>query len=233
MFKILTEYPDIICAVIPELAPSVGFEQNNPHHIYDVYTHTARAVEAIKPEPHLRLAALLHDVGKPSTYSEIDGTGHFYGHGEESVGIAEQVLKRLKSDTKTLTRVSILIKHHDPVIPPERRAVLRKMQRLTPEVLLDLLELKSADNLAQSPDCHSRLADYEKIREIISELIAEKACFSLKDLALNGDDLKMLGFSEGKELGSVLKLLLEAVENREVKNEKGALEEHALKYCKK
>ncbi len=229
VFKILTEYPDVICTVIPELAPSVGFDQKNPHHIYDIYTHTAKAVEMIKPEPALRLAALLHDVGKPETFSEVNGVGHFYGHGERSVELSEIILKRLKCDNKTLKTVTMLIKHHDPVIQAERSAVQKKMRKLTPELMYDLLELKSADNLAQSPDCFSRLGEYQKIRDIMAGLIAENACFSLKNLSLNGDDLKSLGFPIGKELGQALKKLLEAVENGEIPNEKGALTEYALK----
>ncbi len=230
VFKILTEYPDVICTVIPELAPSVGFEQNNPHHIYDVYTHTARSVEQIKAAPHLRLAALLHDIGKPYTYSEENGVGHFYGHGEKSVELAETVLKRLKSDTRTLKAVSLLIKHHDPVIPTEKTAIQRKMRRLTPEVLYDLLELKGADNLAQAPDCHSRLDDYAEIRKIMAELIAENACFSLKHLALNGDDLISLGIPKGKDIGLILSAMLDKVTGGELQNTKSALEKYALEY---
>ncbi len=230
VFKLLTEYSDVICKVIPELAPSVGFEQKNPHHIYDVYTHTAKAVASIPPTPVLRLSALLHDIGKPQTFSvSEDGTGHFYGHGEASVKLAEKVLRRLKCDNKTLSTVLTLIKHHDPLIPAERSAVQKKMRKLTPEVLSDLLDLKSADNLAQAPECFGRIEVYRKIREIMDSLIAENACFSLKDLAVNGDDIKNLGIPEGKAIGKTLFELLEAVENGEVKNEKDELLSYILK----
>ncbi len=227
VFRILTEYPDVICKIIPELAPAVGFDQKNPHHIYDIYTHTAKTVECIKPAPTLRLAALLHDVGKPSTFTEIDGIGHFYGHGEKSVEIAENVLRRLKSDSKTINDVKILIKHHDPVIKIDRTSILRKMRRLGCDTLSDLLELKSADNLAQSPDCHARLDDYQTIREIMEALIAEDACLSLKTLDINGNDLISLGFKEGKAVGQTLTTLLEAVESGKVQNERTALLEYA------
>ncbi len=223
VFKILTEYSDVICKVIPELKASIGFEQKNPHHIYDVYTHTAKAVESIKATPVLRLSALLHDIGKPETFTEADGIGHFYGHSDASVKLAENILKRLKCDNKTLNTVLLLIKHHDPVIPAELSAVQKKMRKLTPEVLYDLLELKQADNLAQSPECFHRLEDYRKIRKIMDSLIAENACFSLKNLAVNGDDLKNIGIPEGKEIGTALSQLLEAVENGAVKNERNAL----------
>ncbi len=223
VFSVLTEFSDIICKIIPELSPSVGFEQNNPHHIYDVYTHTAKAVELSPNNVTVRLAALLHDAGKPETYSEKNGIGHFYGHSEASMRVAEAVLLRLRSDTKTLKRVLTLIKHHDPVITVEEKAVRKKMRILTPEVLNELLDLKSADNLAQSPDCAVRLSEYAEIRKIMEKLIAENACFSLRDLKINGDDLKAIGIPEGKKIGITLKFLFEAVESGDLPNDREAL----------
>ncbi len=223
VFKTLTDFTDVICKVIPEFAPAVGFDQKNPHHIYDVYTHTAKAVENISPKPSLRISALLHDIGKPYVYSEIDGVGHFYGHAQESMRLAEVILKRLKCDNKTSNTVLTLIKHHDAVISIDRSAIQKKMRKLTPEMLYDLLELKSADNLAQSPDCFSRLEEYQKIRSIMGSLIAENACFSIKDLSVNGDDLIQMDIPKGREIGKTLSALLEAVESGTVKNERTAL----------
>ncbi len=233
VFKLLTEYPDVICKVIPELAPSLGFEQKNPHHIYDVYTHIAKTVENVPPSPTLRLSALLHDIGKPSTFTlSDDGVGHFYGHSDVSIELAEAVLKRLKCDNKTLNTVLTLIKHHDQVIPVERNTIQKKMRRLTPELMYDLLELKRADNLAQSHDCFGRLETYQKIREIMDSMIAENACLSLKKLDVDGDDLKKIGIPQGKEIGKLLCELLEAVENGYVENEKSKLLDYIEKLKK-
>ena len=91
--RILLEFPDAAAQVIPELAPCVGFAQRNPHHRYDVYTHSVRTLEAVSPTPVLRLAALLHDVGKPSSFTlDAQGVGHFYGHPKISAHLAEHDL---------------------------------------------------------------------------------------------------------------------------------------------
>ena len=92
----------ILAAVIPELLPMEGFDQHNFHHCYDVLVHTARAVEAVLPKKHLRLAALFHDIGKPSTFSmDENGVGHFYSHASKSRDMAEEILSRLKYDNKS------------------------------------------------------------------------------------------------------------------------------------
>ena len=79
--RVLLDYAGVLGAVLPEILPMQGFDQRNPHHCYDILEHTAAAVEAMPPEPALRLAALLHDVGKPECFfTDEDGVGHFYGH---------------------------------------------------------------------------------------------------------------------------------------------------------
>ncbi len=77
--RVLLDCPEVLTRqVLPELAPAVGFDQRNPHHSYDVYTHCVRALEWVPAEPGLRLAALLHDVGKPGCCTvDREGVGHF------------------------------------------------------------------------------------------------------------------------------------------------------------
>lgn len=227
--QIMLTYPEVICAVIPELKASVGFDQRNPHHVYDVYTHTVKAVCACPYDPVLRLAALLHDVGKPDTFSLKDGVGHFYGHSEKSMELAEAVLTRLKADNYTKNTVLTLIKYHDPVIPPEEKAVKRYMNRLTPEVLYMLLDLKGADNMAQSPECAKRLEIYDEIRRIMAEITAKNECFSKRQLAINGDDLIALGVPRGKRIGEILDIVLEEVTSGNIRNEKDSLVEFVKK----
>ena len=223
--RVLLDFPEIICEALPELRPTVGFDQHSPHHVYDVYTHSVKAVTYSPKDAVVRIAALLHDVGKPETFSiGKDGAGHFYGHSEESVRLAEQALLRLKTDSNTLNIVRTLIKYHDPVIPTEEKSVKRWLNKLTPNVLLQLLELKKADNMAQVSDpeasetCKARLAGYAGIRAIIDRINAENACFSIKQLAVNGDDLAELGVPRNKEMGKALSLILDAVISGEVGN---------------
>ena len=230
--RVMMDYPEVICRVVPALADCVGFDQHNPHHIYDVYGHTVRALGACPFDIDVRLAALLHDVGKPSTFTLSDGVGHFYGHTDASLSLAKETLDLLKCDNRTADTVLTLIKYHDPVIEPTEKAVKRLMNKIGSENLDKLLSLKAADNLAQSPDCAARLVTYDEIRRIMSEIESKKECFSLKSLEVNGDDLIAIGVPKGKEIGALLERLLGAVIDGEAPNDRQHLIALAMKFRK-
>lgn len=222
--RVMLGYSDVIGVFIPELLPAVGFEQKNHHHIYDVYTHICKAVAAVPPEPALRLAALLHDVGKPETFFvDQNGTGHFYGHEDVSAKIAVEVMERLRYERALTERVHDLILYHDVTVPPDRRGVKRWLNRLSPPVLRQLIQLKRADTLAKDPRCLSRMSEFSAIEELIESILREQECFSLKNLAVNGNDLISLGIPRGKDVGDALNRLLNAVINEELPNEREAL----------
>ena len=221
--EVMLQFPDVICKAVPALTETVGFDQQNPHHIYDVYGHTAYAVGYCTSEVDVRLAALLHDCGKPQTFSVKDGVGHFYGHTDASLVLAKEALLKLKCDTLTMDTVLTLIKYHDPVIEPSEKAVKRALNKLGKDNLMKLLSLKAADNLAQAPECAERLKVYGEIRDTVSEIEAKNECFSLKSLAVDGDDIIALGIPRGKEIGKALSVLLNAVIEGELINEKEIL----------
>ena len=210
--------------VLPELLPMRGFDQRNRHHNRDVLSHSAAAMEHMPPESVLRLAALFHDVGKPELFTvDAQGVGHFYGHARRSAEIADAIATRLRLDRASRERIVTLVQHHALIIEPEPRAVKRALGRLTPEVFFQLLQLKRADNLAQAPEYHTRQSDYDRLEAIAREIIAEQQCFCLRDLAVNGNDLRKAGMQPGKALGNALELLLSAVIDGSVANEKSAL----------
>jgi len=214
------EYIDVLGVVVPELLPMKNFTQNNKHHIYDVLTHTAITVDNTPRIFHLRLAALLHDIGKPHTYSEDDKKeGHFYGHPELSVKIASDILDNLKVSNFIKERILTLIKYHDAAIEPAERAVKRWLNKLAPEIFAELIALKRADNLAQSPDYRDRQELLDELEIISEKIISENACFSLKDLAIKGDDLIALGVKQGKEIGVMLDRLLLLVIDEKISND--------------
>ena len=226
--RVLVEQIDAIGVFIPEILPMKGFDQRNPHHIYDVLEHTAAAVENVPSEPVLRLTMLLHDIGKPYTFTLAEnGIGHFYGHAAVSTEKADAILSRLKLDNFTRERVVQLIRYHDHVIEPETRLVKRMLGRLTPEVFDQLILVKRADNMAQHPDYRSRQSDLDELARIKAEVLESQQCFSLKDLALNGRDLIALGAKPGPRLGEMLEKLLEAVINEEAENTREALSAYA------
>lgn len=224
--KIVTGYLDVFSVVIPELMSMQGFEQMTPFHIYDVLEHTMRVVESIEPVDHLRLAAFLHDIGKPiSRTIDENGVGHFKGHALRSFAIAEKTLEFLRLDNFTINRVLIMIEHHSDVIEPNPKSVKRALNRLSPEVFFDLIKLKRADDEAKNPENNCGQSLFDEIEAIANKVIEEQQCFQLKDLAVNGKDLIALGY-KGKEIGAALEFMLDAVIENTVENEKTALLEY-------
>lgn len=220
---ILREYPDVLGVFWPEVLPAVGFDQKNHHHCYDVWEHSIRAVTAVPPEAELRHAALLHDIGKPACFTvDPEGVGHFYGHGAISERLADTMLRKLKCATEFRETVVRLVAWHDRDIPRTDKAVRRALRQLGEADLRRLIALKRADNLAQVPAYHSRQLELDKAESILEELLAADACFSLKQLEVNGRDLVQLGF-EGPEIGRMLNELLDRVVDGELLNERAAL----------
>lgn len=221
---VLLEQTEVLGVVIPELLPAENFDQNNPHHCYDILAHTAIALEHLPPVAHLRWAMLFHDLGKPETYVQDPlGIGHFYGHSKQSEIIAGFRLNALKCDKETIAKVCRLIKYHDTIIEPTKKSVKRWLNRLSEPLFYDLLEIKRADVLAQSLEYRFRLDGLAEIRQIMAEVIAEKECFSLKDLAINGHDLIALGIEDGHEIGRILRSLLDSVIDEELENSQDVL----------
>ena len=221
--RILEAFPEAVCQVIPELAPAVGFDQKNPHHCRDVYLHCVKTLEQVRPDPALRLAALLHDVGKPACFSLDDqGVGHFYGHEGESARQAETAALRLRLDNRTRERVVTLVSRHGLQIEPTPRVVRRWLQRLGPETFLDLLELKRADGMACGP-CplpkDDRIAQAEALAR---DILSQHPCLTRQDLAVNGRDALEAGLS-GPAIGKALRGIMDRVAAGDLPNDRAVL----------
>ena len=228
--KDLLRYSFVIMQIIPELKDAVGFDQHNPHHKYDVFTHTAAVVEAVEDDPVLRWAALLHDVGKPKTFTRDEkGIGHFFGHAQVSAEIAEEVLRRLKVSNSLKEQVVFLIEHHMDTLSADENALRKKLSKYGGENLRKLVALQRADRGGKN----TRNADdlkTEKILSIIEKLEQTEGCLQIRDLAVNGYDLMELGFAAGPALGDCQQMLLEQVLEGKLPNEKEALTEKAKEY---
>ena len=238
--RILREYPEVLAVIIPEIAPMVGYDQMNHHHHFDLWEHTVQGVENVPPEPDLRLTMLLHDTGKPAVRTLDDrGEAHFRGHHKVSAEIAERVTDDLRCDRETRDRVIRLVYYHDMpmrtasgAVNLDRSYLLRQLNRFGEKDLRALFLIHCADRTAtgySSPERErARLAER---MAALDALLAEHPCFTLRDLALNGNDLKAIGL-EGPALGKALQELLEAVMDGRVPNEKAELNEFVTKFIK-
>ena len=223
VLPVLLTYPDVLGVFLPEVLPCVGFDQRNRHHLYDVWEHTARSVAAIPPEPALRWAMLLHDVGKPACFTvDGQGVGHFYGHPKVSAALAEEVCRRLRMDRRTAHEVVTLVQWHDRDIPRTEKAIARAVHQLGEDTFRRLLAVKRADNLAQHPDYRGRLAEIDRAEDILNALLDRQACFSLRDLAVDGRDMRALGF-RGPAVGHALNALLAQVLDGALPNRRDTL----------
>lgn len=220
---VLREFADVLAVPIPELTPMFGFPQHNPHHDKDVWDHTIAVIESITPEPVLRWAALLHDIGKPSCFSLAeDGIGHFFWHSDQSTSMAESILSRLRFDNASKEQIVRLVRYHDMPITADRKPIKRLLSKHGEDATRQLIELHKADTLGQSAICRHRIAIFEEVSQMINEILQEESCFTLKDLAVNGHDMMTLGF-QGPTIGRVLQECLDAVLDEQIPNEHEAL----------
>ena len=152
-----------------------------------------------------------------------NGIGHFYGHPEAGAKIVRQIMEQLKADRATSERMETLIRHHDMIFQEDDRLLKRWMNRYGPQVLLEILEIKRADNIATGNVSQELLDKFDRIEKQIRQLIRDKACFSIRDLKINGKDLIGAGVPEGPRIGRILSDLLEEVIDGACPNERDAL----------
>lgn len=222
--RILLEYSDILAQILPELLPMIGFSQNHPFHHLDVYEHTAAAVSATQPILVLRLTMLLHDSGKPHCCTEdAQGIHHFYGHAAISAEIAEGLLRRLKVDRMTIETVVLLITHHGDVIENTDRQVKRCLNRYGEGRFRLLLAVQRADTLAQAIVIQKeRIEHLNALAARLERIVTEQDCFSLRQLAVDGNDLIKLGLA-GCQIGIALQFALQSVIEERVANDRESL----------
>jgi len=218
--RIALQYKDILCKVLPELAPMVGLYQRQDYHCFDVYDHTMHTVAQIRPDPLLRLTMLLHDVGKPV----CSNNGHFFRHEQVGAGMAEEILKRLNCGKAKRERIVKLIDRHSIPIPTDRLKIKKLLAKYGDETVLQLLEVKRADNMAKRENVVAeRIPLIDKTIAQVKEIMNEKPPLTLRQLAVSGNDLMQLGLAPGPEMGSILNEMLESVVAEQLKNDKQTL----------
>lgn len=230
VFRVVWE-TGISAVILPEFDACMDTPQNNPHHCWSVGEHTLRALPFVEPDKVLRLAVLLHDIGKPPVRTTDEcGIDHFYSHAQKGAEMAGSILRRLKFDNDTRKRVARLVQVHDDLqIAAAQRSVRRAVYRIGADLFPDYLKLRRADIMAQNPDVRQeKLNELARIEEMYQEILEAQQCLSLKDLAVTGRDLIEAGMQPGPELGRTLNQLLELVIEHPEYNTKESLLERII-----
>jgi tRNA nucleotidyltransferase (CCA-adding enzyme) len=213
----------VLAELLPELAPSIGFDQESRHHSMTVDEHTFAVVQAAadgKRSLAVRLAALFHDAGKPEVaWRGTDNRLHYYAkpgysaRSHEQVGatLAEQALARLRYPTELRRRVVRIVRSH--MIDTSRSEPLRArrlLARYGDSLLADLLDHKEADLRGKGERSPADdLVKLARLRKVVAEQRREP--HRIRDLAVNGNDLIGIGFRPGPAIGHALRKLLDDV----------------------
>jgi poly(A) polymerase/tRNA nucleotidyltransferase (CCA-adding enzyme) len=225
---------------LPELLEAVGVEQKL-FHTYDVYEHSLRTCDVA--EDSVKLAALLHDLGKVSTDTK---DGHFYGHDSVGAEMAVEIMKRLKFPNEEIEKVKKLIKNHMFYYPHVKEemdedekenvklhewsdaAIRRFLRRVGEENIDDLFRLRIADAVS-NPSSEFDSKEITELQAHISKVLKEDMALKVSDLRVTGEDLAQLGIERGPQMGEILEKLLDIVIEDPLMNKKEILLEEARK----
>ncbi len=234
VYPAFEEFSDIICTVIPLFRPCIGFEQDTPHHVYDVYGHILRAVDNYSGgDPAVKLALLFHDISKPQCRKIYGGQSHFKGHSVQSSKTAGEIMRRLKMSRRTIASVTSLIKFHDVRLTGGIAQMRKLVSVLGAENMGRVLDIMYADALAQSEYMRrEKLALLDKGRENLRLITEGGLCCSLGELELKGNHLKEAGL-KGKRINAALRYALNGVMNGSVPNERDALSDYVEGFLQK
>ena len=235
----------LIYSVLPELAMCLGVKQNPKYHKYDVFTHCVLACEYAVPDLKIKLAALLHDIGKAYTQAKIVKNGEpritFYNHEVKGKSIAKRFMKRLKYDSQLVKEVSNLVYNHMYNYDPKKwkdSAVRRFIKKvgIKEEDLKDLENfplflLRRADRLANGGNLTEVSYRQKLFEERIIEVYKKSKALSVKDLDISGEDIiEYFNLKPGPTIGHVLNYLLSLVIEDQSINKKDYLLNEAKNY---
>jgi tRNA nucleotidyltransferase (CCA-adding enzyme) len=221
----------ILGVTCPELVEGFGVAQNR-HHAYDVWGHAMSCLDASEGDAFLRIAALLHDVGKPRTKAFSDKTQDFTFYEHERVGaeMCEDILTRLKFSNDERERIAGLVRHHLICYDDTwtDASVRRWIRRVSRERVEDLYAIARADTFGKGLPAEQEFERIARLRERVERVIAAGEALTVKALAINGNDLmREAGLKPGRQIGQVLEQLLEHVTEVPEDNTRDSLLEKA------
>jgi tRNA nucleotidyltransferase (CCA-adding enzyme) len=211
--------------IIPKLYDCFSIPQNNINHMMYVGPHILTSLHASPKDLIIRLALLLHDIGKAITRTTDDiGMDHFYGHEIESAKLAEEWLCEYKFPNDVIEDVTNLVLYHDYLQQFNKKSIKKLMNKISLKSVQDLLVVREHDIYAQGIEYRSsKLDELAQIRELVGEIATQNEAFQMKDLSVNGEDLLAMGFKQGRILGDCLKDLLDLVMEHPKMNDRDTL----------
>lgn len=214
--------------ILPEMEKTFGVEQKSPgrHHIYDVGTHSLMSLKHVadrNTDPIVRLATLIHDIGKPQTFKKLEnGTITFYNHELVSAKIAKRIAERLRFSNKDKDKLYRLVRYHQFTVDERQTdsAIRRFIRKVGIENVPDMLDLRIGDRLGGGArETSWRLEEFKK--RLIE---VQKQPFTVHDLKVTGYDvMAALGIQPGPKIGEVLEKLFNEVVEKKLPNEREEL----------
>ena len=213
-----------LAVLYPELERTIGVETDGP---FDLWTLSLRAVDAVPPaRPLLRIAALLHGIGKPAARSpDLRGGWRFTGHEPIGARAAEAVLRRLKASNADTARVARLVRHQSNLFPPDApgAAIRRWLRDVGPDLVNDLFRLRFALARAAARPGERLPADLPQRWCTARRTLRAHPPLEVADLAIGGAELRELGLAPGPVYGQILRTLVERVLDDPALNTREAL----------
>ncbi|MDO5027357.1 MAG: HD domain-containing protein [Tissierellia bacterium] len=216
----------LLAHIIEDLHKAKGFSQDTIHHKYDLFDHTMSVLSFLPKDLELRLAAIFHDLGKLYTkFIGKDGQAHFYGHDKLSASMAEDYLRRLRFDKKTIDNVCHLVSRHmEAMNIYTEKSIKRLIRKIGQENCRKLFYLQKADIL--STNNPQFVDNIENAFEILDKILKEDEVIFRKQVAINGYDIIDLGYKEGKIIGQILNFITDLVADKKIANDKETIKKY-------
>lgn len=247
----LRHYEDIMCEIIPEIEPMIGFDQNNQLQVYDLWEHVLHSMDYMyldfgryKGDDIIaRLAILLHDIAKPQCNGTDEyGCNTFANHADASAETTYKILRDLKFSNEIVACTTQLVRYHmelDGCYDMSKNEFKSKLKRLLNKIgeeqLKRLLLIRECNYICGTHlyfNQSKRRYEIAIARDYLDEIILNNECYSLKQLAVSGDDLIERGVPQGKEVGTMLNVLLGMVMDEIIENDKEKLLKSVYRIAK-
>lgn len=213
--------------IFPEVKKIIGFNQHSSHHKFDLFEHSMKVLDMTPANLKTRMAGLFHDTGKIDTFFlDENGEGRFFGHQEISKEIIKNRLKELKYPKKFIENTSLLVERHmDNTNTYTKKSVRKLLRKVGDENIYDLFDLQKADVLSTVHDNTENILNAKKLLE---EILNSNTPRKKDQIDFSGNDLKEMGFKEGKKLGEILNEVYNLVMDEKLENKKSEI----VKYIK-